>query len=72
MVKRLNSQTWLAYRSVGGPVPNIGICNGQMPPEEEQAFNNLMARDAAEREKILKETAKRLKAADEYEIIQLY
>jgi len=43
-----------------------------MPPEEEEAFNKLVARDAAEREKVLQETAKRLKAADEYEIIKLY
>ncbi len=43
-----------------------------MPPDQEKAFADLMARDANEREKKLEETAERLKAADEYETIKLY
>ena len=43
-----------------------------MPPDEEEMFKALMAKDAQARGKKGEATAKRLKAADEYETIKLY
>jgi hypothetical protein len=48
------------------------VCDIQMPKTEEEAFNLLMEKDAGRRKRELEETVKRLKAADEYEVIKLY